>query len=181
MSTDVKRRIGIAAALLVAIASLLFVADHFYTHWERERDFYSAKDYPALRAACNQSIVSHFPASIPANATKVRIYAVGPNQRVLRVPDWMMEVRYFVPPTAAQAVEDSASTISKALATKPGSNQTAIGYVPDRLHTLDDSGDSTPIPAGFNSYIVANPGGSNVGGVTINAQTGEVIYWFFEF
>lgn len=35
-------------------------------------------------------------------------------------------------------------------------------------------------PPGSTAYLLANPDGGNIAGVTVNPTTGEVIYWFFE-
>jgi hypothetical protein len=164
----VKRTVNVSvliALVLVAVLSTLF--------FRRKPGYVAADRYAELRAHFGAR-ASFFPAAIPQDATGVRIFAPGYGDR-LPGPDEKIEVRMVIPPARASQVE--ADAIQRVVVMDP-----AVGYesILEHLHTADDDEWDTALPAGFRSYLLSNPSGMNIGGITINATSGEVIYWIFE-
>lgn len=136
-----------------------------------------ARDYPKVIASYPIGL-AHFPRQIPADARDVRIAADGPFTPI-PAPDWHVEARFITSPDAAQQILEQAR--KAAISPDLSFNQMSFASIPDQLQTADDADSATPLPPGYQSFILANPhGGGNVGGVTVSVQRGEVIYWLFE-
>jgi hypothetical protein len=140
--------------------------------WRREwNGRFGAADYSWIRSAL-PDLVAHMPRSIPSDARNVRIYA--PTVRsFFPAPDHMIELRFIVPSVTAAAIQQAA-------AAKQITATFGWQHLQTTLSTAEDEDPSTPLGPGFVSYLLVNPSGSNIGGVTVNVTTGEVIYWFFE-
>ena len=93
---------------------------------------------------------------------------------MLPTPDQYVEVRFVLPHQEATALLAAATA---AATTVPN---VSYSHMLSRLHTYDDRDPTTPVPSGVQHTILKNPSGSNVGGVSVNASTGEVVYWIFE-
>ena len=112
------------------------------------------------------------PPAIPPHAKGIRIFSPGYGDRMPQ-PDHNLEVRFVVSPSEAAAIEADAAKRSILV------NFTYESLL-QNLRTADDENGSTALPPGFNSFLLVNPSGTNIGGVTVNSTTGEVIYWIFE-
>jgi hypothetical protein len=139
-------------------------------------NYYRPSEYEELRKTMRAELAAGLPANIPASVTGVRVYAQGPHER-LPAPDWNMELRYITTPAAAAQLVAASKAVDASL-----KSSVTFGWsgVPDGLQTADDQEATTPLPPGFQSFLLANPDGINITGVTINAATGEVIYWIRE-
>ncbi|MBX3390678.1 MAG: hypothetical protein KF691_14620 [Phycisphaeraceae bacterium] len=126
-------------------------------------------EYPQMLQLASGG-TTHFPRAIPANATDVRITALGP-YGWLPAPDFCIDLRYYLPPADAEKVRAQAET--NAIAADPKTHGTDPGAHANQF-ILKHGGH----PAGFKSYLLVIPnGGMNAGGVSVNTTTGEVIYW----
>ncbi|MBL8877196.1 MAG: hypothetical protein JNM86_15495 [Phycisphaerae bacterium] len=128
-------------------------------------------DYPQMLQLASGG-TSHFPRTIPANATDVRITAFGP-YGAFPAQDFMIDLRYILPIADAKLVLAQAEkTAITADPTTHGANQ-ATGA--DQF--IQKHGGN---PADFQSHLLVIPnGGMNAGGISVNAATGEVIYWVY--
>lgn len=164
------------ALVLSSLAIVAVVIVWYGLYWKRRWDgFFDAADYAWLLTQHDPRMIAHMPGSVPAAATDVRLYS--PVYTVLPAPDHMMEARWVLP--AAQAAVLLQQTAAMAAPVEQKANF-GWGHITDGLLTADDQNAQTPLPQGFKSFLLANPSGYNIAGVSINSQTGEVIYWFFE-
>ena len=161
------------------LAPVIWYANKAFTRNFGRDGFFPVSEYSALRESSNPAIVSHFPKSIPPNATGVRVWSNG-LRGFFPSPDAFMQLRMIVPSLEAAAIETNASALQKALLSNPNTSLSSMDFICDHLAAADDQDSSTPLPSGFKTYILVNPSGGNQGGVTINAITGEVVYWYFE-
>jgi hypothetical protein len=162
-------------ALTVLVLVILFIVTTFALAVYRDRRSLSilgAADYPQVRDAM-LSMMEHMPATLPAGATGVRIYAPGALGSLMSMPDKRVEVRMVLTPAAAAAIAASATARGHTYPT----NDPKWNEVPDYLRTAHDQDFSTPLPAGFISFTNGRLKESFVGGITVNPTTGEVIYW----
>lgn len=115
---------------------------------------------------------------IPSDATGVVIYseAFAPLPYASMIKDRDLELRFILPPPSAQALRDKARLDSASL---KNPNDSALNMM-DHLRTADDMNPVTPLPAGFESFLLANPSATSACCVSVNVQTGEVVYWIFE-
>ena len=148
----------------------LSVAAYFVAETNRlGRGELRPSEYPQMLQLASGG-TTHFPRAIPANATDIRITAHGP-YGWFPAQDFMIDVRYILPPAAAEQVRAQAEKAS---------------IIPDpKTHDAERSADQFirkhgGNPADFKSYLLVIPnGGRNAGGVSVNTTTGEVIYWVF--
>lgn len=141
----------------------------------RDRHTFSilgAADYPEVRDAM-LSMMEHMPATLPAGATGVRIYAPGALGSLMPIPDKRVEVRMVLTPAAAAALAASATARGHTYPT----NDARWDGVPEGLRTADDQDFETPLPPVFVSFTNGRLHERFVGGITVNPATGEVIYW----
>lgn len=117
-----------------------------------------------------------FPPALSPSAGEVILYAPAAAPSLLPSPDQYVEVRMVISPSEAQDLIASSAAIDAKL-TKPNSSYSSIINM---LNTVDDQNRTTPLPPAFRTFFLANPSGYNVGCVTINPTTGEVVYWIFE-
>lgn len=128
-------------------------------------------EYPQMLQLASGG-TAHFPRTIPPNATDIRITAHGP-YGWFPAQDFMIDVRYILPPAAAEQVRAQAE--KAAITADPKTHGTNPASSADQF--IRKHGGS---PAEFKSYLLVIPnGGMNAGGVSINTATGEVIYWVF--
>ena len=160
----------------VLIAGVLVALAAAYFFWP-PGDRYDPSEYQRLRGMMPPKLAAGLPTAIPPGVTGVRLRAFGPREGLLPAPDWNMELRYVTTPADAAQVEAGAIVTDAAL--KDSVNFSWRG-VENGLSTADDQNSATPLPAGFKSYLLANPSETNMTGVSVNAATGEVIYWIFE-
>lgn len=171
-----RRRI-LLAVLLLGVVGLAVIGVGGVLAWRtlslRPYGWFGAADYPALVAQGGWSRYG-LPLVLPPGATDVMIYAPASAPSMLPSPDQYVEVRFMLSPAAAATLLTSASLSAT---TVP---YASYDFALSRLHTPDDRDPDTPVPAGFQHIILKNPSGMNVGGVSINPGTGEVVYWIFE-
>lgn len=165
---------------LPAVLGLLFwvtVSGHFL--WEvvrRDNGILVASDYPELVRTMGTRL-AFFPRTLPPEATGIRIIGNGVFS-IFPAPDAYVEVRYILSVEEAQKLQQRAASAAIP-SNSPG--QPGCDGIAERLRTVDDQDSSTPLPPGFSTYLLARPGGGqNIGGVSINASTGEVVYWLIE-
>ena len=173
-----RRRVWrFAFIFLVVLVPLVYVGSMVFRLSEQMSGYFEASEYPGL---FNQNGWARYglPPTLPPNATDVVIYAPASALSLLPAPDQFVEVRYFVPTADAQALAAVAATTAAQLVAKLAPAQVPSWSL--SLETADDRDRSTPLPASFKEYYLANPSGSNVGGVSINPTTGEVVYWIRE-
>lgn len=169
------RRVAIVALALVVLVTAsivvvrVFVLPPLRKHFD---SWFEAAEYPQIFAGGGWARYG-LPATLPANATDVIIYAPGSAPQFFPVLDQYVEVRFLLPPADAE----SFLAVSQASAL-PG---TSYSSMLSNLRTADDRDPYSQLPATFQHVILANPGGSNVGGVSVNPESGEVVYWIFEF
>jgi hypothetical protein len=173
-----RRRVWVCALIALPLLAPLVYVGRMIVRIDAEMSgYFEASQYPRLFGQ-NGWARYGLPPTLPANATNIVIYAPSSAPSLLPAPDQFVEVRFFLPPTDAQALAAVAATTASQLVAK-----LAPGQVPGwslSLETADDANPSTPLPAELKDYYLANPSGSNVGGVSINPKTGEVVYWIRE-
>lgn len=126
-------------------------------------------EYPQMLQLASGG-TTHFPRTIPANATDVRITALGP-YGWFPAPDFCIDLRYILPLADAEIVRAQAEKVAITPDPKVHGTNPAPGA---SMFIKKNDGD----PAAFKSYLLVTPnGGMNVGGVSVNTTTGEVIYW----
>lgn len=134
--------------------------------------------YPAFRAA-NAAYIPFMPPALTPSMKGVRFITHG--FEAIHGPDGYVELRFILPAAEAAALEAASTTSATALAATPGAPALeSYASMIDSLQTADDENPNTALPKGFRSFILFHSN-SNVGGVTINAASGEVIYWRFDF
>ncbi len=139
----------------------------------RFEGWFGAADYPAL--AANRGWGQYgLPSVLPPGASNVIIYAPGAGFNIMPVQDEYVEVRFVMPPADAAAL---LKTAELSAITPPN---VSYAILLDSLSTADDRDRQTPLPRGFRHTILKNPSSWNAGGVSINPETGEVVYWIFE-
>lgn len=163
----------IAALALTMIFGWIAIGIGFAVYRDhRSQGILGAGDYPAVREAM-LSRMQHMPATLPAGATGVRIYAPGALGSLMPMPDRFVEVRMVLNPAAAAAIAASSTARGH---TYPIADPKWDG-IADSLRTAHDLDSTTPLPAGFVSFTNGRLRESFVGGITVNPATGEVIYW----
>lgn len=168
MRWNVIRVLTAATSLFVLVAVVGSAAVFWFT-FEGPRDWHPISQYPALCASCRRELVAHFPGAIPANAKGVRIFS--PSGGVPPPQDRVLELRMVVSPAEAADIE-------KALAQKAIS--VTDPETRSSLRSIDDMDSSTSWPTGFRTYkLIQTPSGDSAG-ATINASTGEVVFWCFD-
>ncbi len=173
-----RRRVWrLAFIFLAVLVPLVYVGRMAFRLSEQMSGYFEASEYPGLFSQ-NGWARYGLPPTLPPNATDVVIYAPASAPSFLPAPDQFVEVRYFVPTADAQALAAAAATTAAQLVAKIGPAQVPSWSL--SLETADDGVRSTPLPAEFKDYYLTNPSGSNVGGVSINPITGEVVYWIRE-
>lgn len=117
------------------------------------------------------------PARLPASARDVRIHAPASAPSLMPSPDQYVEVRSVLPVAEAEALLEGARAAGAGIKvdTLP-----SFDFMIARLRTAHDSDEHTSLPETLESVIITNPGGANVGGVSVDVQSGEVVYWIFE-
>lgn len=168
-----RRRLLIGLVLVIAAGITGAFVLRAVESWS-DRSF-EAADYPRL-AALEGWWRYGFPAALPSDASNVVIYAPAAAPSILPAPDQYVEVCFVLPPAQAAALLDASRQNA------PGSPAASeFSNLTSGLQTADDRASSTPLPAAFQHVLLRNPSGMNVGGVSINPDTGEVVYWIFEF
>lgn len=117
------------------------------------------------------------PATLPANARDTRIHAPASAPSLLPWPDQYVEVRFMLPVGEAEALLASARATSAGVKvdTLP-----SYDFMISSLRTAHDRNEQTALPETFESVIITNPSGANVGGVSVDLKSGEIVYWIFE-
>jgi hypothetical protein len=174
-SSELFRFSVLRLVLVILVVFIAWLAIAIWLAVYRDRRSLStlgAADYPQVRDAMH-SLMAHMPATLPAGATSVRIYAPGALGTLMPIPDQRVEVRMVLTPAAAAAIAASATTRGHTYPT----NDPKWDGVPEGLRTADDQDFDTPMPSGFVSFTNGRLHDRFVGGITVNPTTGEVIYW----
>lgn len=167
--TQTRRRVWLAVMLLGAVGlGGIFACRALYLRFDAWLDpWFDAADYPSLLAEGGWHRYG-FPTTLPSEASNVVIYAPDSAPSPLQSPDQHVEVRFILPPAQAIALLNSVG--------KPIQGSIKVSEYVDHLHQLP-----TPLPPEFQHFLLKNPSGMNVGGVSVNPTTGEVVYWIIEF
>jgi hypothetical protein len=170
-----RKNLRYAAVLVFGVAAIMMVAA--LINWQaasyRIGASFGATDYATLFQKGGWHRYG-LPANLPTAATGVTIYAPAAAPSMLPSPDQYVEVRFFILPIDAAALATSVRLKGISLP------HMSFSSTLDTLRTADDGDFKTPLPPEFEHIMLSNPSGSNVGGISINAITGEVVYWVFE-
>lgn len=172
----VNLQIVVMLAVVAVIVGLIVYRSATMEFAGAKQGYFRASKYPKLVQDGRWTRYG-LPSSLPANARNTVIYAPASVPARLPSPDQYVEVRFILPPSDAQALAVTAAKVDAQLA-KPSSS---YGGFLNGLHTAHDANMSTPLPPSYKSFMLTNPSGMNVGGVTIDTTSGEVVYWIFEF
>lgn len=132
---------------------------------------YGRSDWPRIREAFGRYPL---PDTIPEEATGVRIHSDSMAPSLLESPDRDLEVRYILPREKATQL---LAQCRSAAANVPN-QKLATTWVP---RCLSRHASPSGLPLAFESMILySSTGGSMQLGVTINRDTGEVVYWVYD-
>lgn len=156
-----------------ALIAILVLASWPATRWVRVQvrqanGEFVAEEYGWVRETMGQSRVAHMPAAVPAGAREVRIFAPGAAWAIMPMPDHMMEVRMLVSPSEAAQIAASAKA-------RFGEPKADFGRL---LRTVPQY----PLPTSFVTYsaVLSSDGKPSEIGISVDAVTGEVVYWYFD-
>jgi hypothetical protein len=161
----------------IAVAALVLIADTyvFTPMLRRSEGWFEAAEYPQLAAQSGWKKYG-LPAALPSGSSRVAIFAPASAPSFLPAPDQYVEVRFFLPLPQAAAL---LATEQAGAAAIPAQVSSAYGP-PNFVVPVsgDDAQDGTP--PSFTHLILRNPGGMNIGALSVDTTTGQVIYWIRE-
>lgn len=161
------RRAAITGTVAIGIATAITVYEVVRFRFEGRL---RASEYPLLLQA-KRGYLDHFPKNIPAEATGIRIRASGVFMPIPTLDDFI-ELRFVLPPASAAALEQELADTAMGV-----DSANTDCYL---LRTIATGASRPPFLPGFKTYRFCPPNSVNLLMVTINATTGEVVYWRFE-